>query len=226
MKHVALVGATGLTGSFLLDLLLESSNITKVSVFARSDAPFIHEKMEWHKVDLLDESTWVGSINTPIHLAFCCIGTTKAQTPNKQLYKAIDYGIPVTFARFVRKLGCRDFAVISSVGADSNSRIFYSKTKGEMEDELSNVCFNKLFIFRPSLIEGKRKNTRIGEKIASFLMRVLSLFIPNQYKPITGQILASVMLDFVQEKNKEGLHLIDSKQIYKRKIALFSKKKR
>jgi uncharacterized protein YbjT (DUF2867 family) len=222
MKHIALVGATGLTGGFLLDLLLNSSGVSKVSVFARSDAPFIHHKLEWHKVDLLDESTWVDSINIPIHLAFCCIGTTKAQTPNKQLYKAIDFGIPVAFARFVHRLGCRDFAVISSVGADSNSRIFYSKTKGEMEDELGKLNFNRLFIFRPSLIEGKRKSTRIGEKIASVLMHTLGLFIPNHYKPITGQKLASVMWDFVQEKNKEGIYLIDSKQIYNRKISLFT----
>jgi uncharacterized protein YbjT (DUF2867 family) len=142
---------------------------------------------------------------------FCCIGTTKAKTPDKETYKKIDYGIPVTAARLTKQNGIEKFIVISAMGAEENSGIFYNKTKGEMERDVLKQNIEKTYILQPSLIVGNRNESRLGEEIAIFFMKTIGFLIPKKYKMIKAETIAEAMLVLAKDGYSE--HIITSEKI-------------
>jgi len=147
MKSAILLGATGLTGGYLLKILLDDPNYNKVKLFSRSSVGFKHEKLEEHLVDLLKLEDYKESFNADE--VYCCIGTTKSQTPDKETYKKIDFGIPVTAAKICRENKIDTFLVISALGADANSGVFYNKVKGEMQHQVLEKALHTLIFFSP-----------------------------------------------------------------------------
>ncbi|OWP83271.1 NAD-dependent epimerase/dehydratase family protein [Flavobacterium davisii] len=195
MKKTAIIlGATGLTGSYLLDLLLKSEDYEKVKIFTRKSTGKKHPKLEEFIGDILSLEKF--SKDFKADEVFCCIGTTKAQTPNKDQYYAIDYGIPVSAAKLSEQNQISTFSVISAIGSNPKSSVFYSQTKGKMEESVLKHNISNILIYRPSLIYGKRKDKRLAEKIATILINGLQfLFIGKmkKYRAITGQELANVL---------------------------------
>jgi len=171
----------------------------------------VHEKLEEHFCDLLQieqAEQWFA-----VDEVYCCIGTTAAKTPDKDLYRRIDFGIPVAAARLCKQAGVGTLLVISAMGADSKSPVFYNRTKGEMEDAVRAVGVERLYILRPSLIGGERKEPRTGESIArSVLQLVEPLMIGGlrKYRAIEPQTIAGAMLWLANSDVPETVLLSDA----------------
>ena len=194
MKTAILLGATGLTGGYLLKILLNDPNYSKVKVFSRSSVGFEHEKLEEHLVDLMKLEDYKESFNADE--VYCCIGTTKSQTPDKKTYKKIDFGIPVTAAKICRENKIDTFLVISALGADANSGVFYNKVKGEMQHEVLEQGIAHTYIFQPSLIAGDREEERFFENLAIKGMKVFNNLLVGslkKYRSISPETIAKAM---------------------------------
>jgi uncharacterized protein YbjT (DUF2867 family) len=179
-KTAIILGATGLTGGILLAELIADSTYEKIKLFSRSSVQSTSEKVEEYLVDLLQLELHKAQFTGDE--VFCCIGTTALKTPNKKKYKLIDYGIPVSAAKLAKQNGIRTFIVLSSMGANSKSTVFYSKTKGEMECDVLLQNVPHTFILRPSLIGGHRNEHRLGEKIGKVAMGMLHPFLIGDFK--------------------------------------------
>ena len=191
-ETVILIGATGLTGGKLLDLLIADTTVKKVKVFGRSSTNKSHPKLEEYVGNMFQLQHFTKVFTGDI--VFCCIGTTKAKTPNKETYKKIDYGIPVAAARLAKRNGISVFEVISALGADAQSNTFYNKVKGEMERDILALGIENTYIFQPSLIGGDRSEKRFAERMAQVVMGTFSFLVPKKYKIIESGIIAKAML--------------------------------
>lgn len=208
-KTAILLGATGLTGSILLELLLKDDSFLNVKVFGRSSTGISHPKLEEHLGDLFQMNDFSEAFKGDV--VFCCIGTTKAKTPDKETYKKIDYGIPVTAAKLAKQNGISIFQVISAMGADVSSSTFYNKVKGEMERDILKLGIKNTYIFQSSLIGGNRSEKRTGERIAQIAMGTFGFLFPKKYKMIEPETIAIAML--LVSKNGFEETKIESNQI-------------
>jgi uncharacterized protein YbjT (DUF2867 family) len=190
-KTAIILGASGLVGSKLLRLLLEDETYTNVVAYVRKPLELDHEKLEVRERDLLDESAFADARCDDL---FCCIGTTQAKTPDLTEYRKIDYGIPVNAARSALNLGMQRCLVISSMGAKVDSRTFYLRVKGQMEEALMKMGISELHILRPSLLLGDREEFRFGERVFAFLMKLFRWFIPKRYRAIEADQVAGAMM--------------------------------
>lgn len=194
MKTAILLGATGLTGGYLLKILLNDPQYEKVKVFSRSSVGFTHKKLEEHLVDLLQLEKYKNDFHADE--VYCCIGTTKSKTPDKETYKKIDFGIPVSAAKLCRENNISTFLVISSLGADANSSVFYNKVKGEMQHEVLEQGIAHTYIFQPSLIAGNREEERFFEKLGIKGMKVFNKLLVGsfkKYRSIRPETIAKAM---------------------------------
>lgn len=193
-SKLLILGASGLTGSFVLKYSLEDPRISEVFIWVRKPLGISHPKLNEVVVDFLDSS----AVNFPhVDAVCCCIGTTIKKAGSKKAFYDTDVSIPRTIAEIAYKNGVKTFVLQSSIGANSNSNNFYLKCKGEIENSISELNFNSLIILQPSLLLGKRKERRIPEKIAMYLMGALNwLFICplKNYKAISAEQVARAML--------------------------------
>ncbi|PIB39280.1 NAD(P)H-binding protein [Maribacter sp. 4G9] len=204
-KSAIILGATGLTGSALLQVLLEDDRYGTLKLFSRRPLNISADKIEEHLGDVLDLERF-----KPVFKAdevFCCIGTTKSKTPDRELYRKIDFGIPVEAARMCKANGIDTFIVISAMGADPNSTFFYNKIKGEMEEAVLDIDVPKTHILQPSLISGQRKEKRVGEWLAKKLFKVFEvLFIGalRKYRSVHPSEIAKCMLLLANREQESG----------------------
>ncbi len=190
-KTAIILGATGLTGSTLLKRLLADPNYTVVKLFSRTATDTKHPKIKEYVIDLFQLENYANDFTADI--VFCCIGTTNAKTPDNETYKKIDHGIPVAAANLCKQNNIDTFIVISAMGADPKSRLFYNRTKGEMEQDVLQLNIKTTYIMQPALIAGDRKENRFGEKMAKFFMGILKPVIPKKYQPIHPETIAIAM---------------------------------
>ncbi len=194
-KTAIILGATGLTGGLLLKLLLMDDRYTDIKVFTRNPLRLTHPKLTEFQCDLLKLQA-----QQPAFMAdevFCCIGTTKAKTPDEGTYKAIDYGIPVAAASLCAKNKIPSFLVVSAMGADPKSSIFYNKVKGEMEAAVLRLGIPKTHILQPSLIGGDRNESRPAEYFGKQLMKIFNFALVGplrKYRTIAPENIAKTML--------------------------------
>lgn len=196
MKKTAIIlGATGLTGSILLEKLIKDKRYVSIKLFSRTAIDGLPDKVTQFIGDILDLESFQQDFTADE--VFCCIGTTAKKTPNKKLYKKIDFGIPVTAAKLSKTNGIATFIVISAIGANAKSSVFYTKTKGEMEEAVLSKNIKKTHILQPSIIGGNREENRIGEKIGlAFIKLFQPLFFGKlkQYRVIEAEDIAATML--------------------------------
>jgi uncharacterized protein YbjT (DUF2867 family) len=195
MKTAILLGATGLTGGILLNKLLKNPRYEKIILFSRSSVKIKSIKIEEHLVNLFQLEKYKEQFKAD--QVFCCIGTTISKTPNKETYRNIDYGIPVTAAKLCKENGISTFLVISSVGANPESGMFYTKIKGEMQRDVLAQKVEKTYIFQPSLITGDRKENRFIENFAKQAMKIMNYALIGslkKYQSITPESIASAMI--------------------------------
>ncbi|MBL56419.1 MAG: nucleoside-diphosphate sugar epimerase [Flavobacteriales bacterium] len=207
MKSAIILGATGLTGSYILNKLLKRNDYSKIIVFSRRELDIVDQKLEVIICDLLNLEEQKEKFKADE--VYVCVGTTNNKTPNKKLYRAIDFGIPVTAAQLCRENGIEKIAVISSLGANHKSTTFYIKTKGEMESSVLDMNISNTFLLRPSLILGRRKESRMGESLGKILFLLVNpfLFGPlKKYKSIRSETLADAMINLCNHKfNDQGI---------------------
>ena len=149
------------------------------------------------------------------HEVYCCIGTTKSKTPDKKLYKKIDYGVPVSAAKLAKANAIETFVVISSMGADETSGTFYTKTKGEMERDVQQQNIANTFILRPALIGGDRNEKRSLEKIGLMLFKVIQPLLIGplkKYRIIHAKTIAQAMIHLANTTIQKDI-IITSDQI-------------
>lgn len=201
MKTAIILGATGLTGGELLDRLLKDGRYGKVILFSRSSTGIKNEKVEEHLGNLLELEKFEAEFKADeVH---CCIGTTQAKTPDEETYHKIDYGIPVTAAKLAKKNNIPQFLVISALGADVESKFFYNRTKGEMERDVLAQGIEKTYIFEPSLIAGKREESRPLEAAWKKVMSVGNHLLQGplkKYRSIQAGTIADAMVYVANNK--------------------------
>ncbi|UMB53001.1 NAD(P)H-binding protein [Lutibacter sp. A64] len=219
MKKTAIIlGATGLTGSILLDKLLKDQRYKTIKLFSRKKIENLPSKVEQFIGDTIAlenfKKEFIGDE------VFCCIGTTAKKTPDKTIYKSIDYGIPVKAAKLSKENGIHTFLVVSAIGANAKSSIFYNRTKGEMEEAVLSEKIKNTYILQPSIIGGDRKENRIGEKIGLAIFKVLQPFFVGKlkkYKITEAEHIAQAMLNLANSTSKEKI--ISSYQIKNKAIS-------
>ena len=217
MKTAIILGATGLTGGILLDKLIDDDSFEKIKLFSRSSTGKNSPKIEEYLIDMFQLEKYAEVFKADV--VFCCIGTTKAKTADKEIYKKIDYGIPVTAAKLAKMNGISTFIVISSLGADSNSSVFYSKTKGEMQRDVLSQNIENTYVLQPSLIVGERNESRFGENMAEFFMKIFGFLIPKKYKMIQAETIAEAMRVLSKESySKRIIPSLEIKEIAKLQI--------
>jgi uncharacterized protein YbjT (DUF2867 family) len=180
-KKAIVLGATGLVGDILTRRLLEDERYGEVLVFARRPLALAHPKLRVVVVDLLALAGQKAVFEADeVH---CCVGTTRAKTPDLSAYSAVDKGIPVAAAQLCAARGIPTLLVVSALGANTASRVFYSRIKGEMEEAVLQQGLPRTVFLQPSLIGGARKEKRPGETVAKALMGVLA---PLMVGPLAG----------------------------------------
>ena len=216
MKKTAIIlGATGLTGNILLQQLIADNRYENIKLISRSKIDDLPDKVTQIIGDILNLNQFKSDFTG--NEVYCCIGTTNSKTPDKTLYKKIDYGIPVSAAKLCKENNIPTFLVISSMGANKNSSVFYNRTKGEMEHAVQQQNIKNTFILRPSLIGGNRKERRILEKMALAVFKIIQpLFIGKlkNYKIIEPENIAQAMINLANSTSNAEV-IITSNDIKK-----------
>jgi len=209
-KTAIVLVATGLTGNFLLEKLITDSSYKKIKLFSRNSVHKTSTKIEEHLIDLFKLDTCKELFTGDV--LFCCIGTTASKTKDKEVYKAIDYGIPVSAAKLATINNIKTFVVLSSMGANPSSSIFYNKTKGEMERDVLRQNIKNTYVLRPSLIGGNRDEVRVGERIGKVVMSLLGPFFLGplkKYKIISPENIVSCMQKLAESEVYQSIFSSD-----------------
>jgi len=209
-KTALILGASGLVGSSLLPLLLDSENYSRVVAFVRSELSVSHPKLTVHQINF-DQPILYRELVEGDDL-FCCLGTTIGQAGSKEAFRRVDYEYPVNFAKIGKDNGVQQYLLISSIGADAHSSVFYLRTKGECEDAIRRQGIPSVSVFRPASLSGERKESRWGEKISLSLLKAFSFALKGKlakYRPIEAQKVARVMYEIAQNP-KAGFTVYES----------------
>lgn len=211
-KKIAVVaGATGLTGSILVEKLAKDDRYKKVIALTRSQPKGESEHVEWLVFDYSEPTYEL----PPCDDVFCCLGTTIKKAGSQAAFREVDYAYPRKLAKAAATAGARSFAMVSSIGADPKSPVFYLRTKGEAEEAARQAGLPLTVIVRPSFLAGDREENRFGEKIGLGILGALSpLMIGGlkKYAPVSAEAVASAMIRAVNTE-KEGVIVIESDRI-------------
>ena len=213
-RTALLAGATGLTGSTLLTALLADSRYSAVHMLVRKHALTSHAKLIEHIVDFAALPTL-----PKVDDVFCCLGTTIKIAGSKAAFRTVDFDYVMNLARAAKKSGAQRFMVMSSLGANAKSGVFYSRVKGEMEEALRELGFAELHIFQPSFLVGNRAKSRPGERLGIAAFQIISplLFGPaRKYRAIEAADVARAMISAAWlQKKKKGAYVYLSDEIQK-----------
>jgi uncharacterized protein YbjT (DUF2867 family) len=209
-QTAVLVGATGLVGSLLLQKLLADAMFTKVIALTRKLSEIPHRKLINTVVDFNNPDDMAGSFETA-DVIFCSVGTTqKKVNGSEEAYRKVDFDIPVEIGKIGLKKGVKQFILVSSIGANPQSNNFYLRLKGEVENAISELGYESLYIMRPSLLLGKRSEFRLGENIGQAVVRSASFLFfgaMKKYYPVQAGDVAQAMIEAAKEK-RPGINII------------------
>lgn len=215
MTRIAVVlGATGLVGRALTEDLL-NGDWDEVRVLVRRPLQLQHRKLtqiqtDWEQLEQYKEHF------TGANAVFCCLGTTIKKAGSQKQFERVDLDYPLAAAAIAKACGVKQFLAVSSMGANSKSRNFYSRTKGRAEDGLIAAGFHGLHLFRPSLLLGERDEFRLGERAASVLMKGLDFAMVGkaaQYRAIPAATVARAMMN-IALADTGGLHIYPNEVIH------------
>ncbi len=208
MKTALIVGGTGMTGKQLIALLLADSRYSKLILLVRKPIDLKHEKLEQVAFNFEYPNRSVVVADE----IFCCLGTTIRAAGSKEAFYKVDHEYVSLIARIGFENGVKKFALVSAMGANKNSALYYNKVKGLIEESVCQTGFGSCYIFRPSLLLGQRNEFRLGEKIATFFMTAFSFAIPKKYKAIDAKQVAKAMI-IAMNFEKNGLQIFESGEI-------------
>ena len=192
-RAVALTGATGLVGRSILEGLLADASVAAVHALGRRGPGVSHPKLTPHVVDF----TALPPL-PPLDEVYLALGTTIGAAGSQAAFRAADFDANLSAARAALAAGARRAGLVSAMGADSKSRIFYNRVKGEIEDALTRLQFGGLVIARPSLLMGDREALgqpfRPTERVATTVSRFFGSLVPANYRPIAAADVARALL--------------------------------
>jgi len=207
-KTAAILGSTGMIGNYLLDLVLADEYFSTVRVLVRRPVQKKSDRMEVKLVDFNDAESFKLALEG-CDTIFSCIGTTQKNVKgNNELYRKIDFDLPLKAARFGKDAGCKKFILVSSVGANSKSSTFYLRLKGELEEAIHQVGLDAVHIMQPSMLLGERTEKRTAEKVIQGTMKFLNPVFGGslrKYRAIHGKTVATAMLNLAKE-DKPGFY--------------------
>ena len=197
MKTAWIAGASGLVGSHLLALLLEDPQFGEIVSFGRRSLELENPKLVQRVVDF----TALNAANlAPPEVAFCALGTTIGKAGSQQAFRAVDHDAVLEFAKAALAVGARCFGLVSGLGADPRSRIFYNRVKGETEAHLRELGFASLIIAQPSLLLGDRNESRPTERALIVVSRFMGgLLKPFAARPIEAEVVARALLTIAHD---------------------------
>lgn len=211
-KTLLIAGATGLVGSHALRLALEDARIQRVIAPTRRSLP-VHPKL----LNPIEDFAHLPPLAPwwRVDGVVCALGTTMAKAGSKAAFEAVDLDMPLAVARLALRQGAQAFALNSALGADPNSRVFYSRVKGELEQSLralKNPGFTSLTFVRPGLIGGKRPELRRGESLAIMATRLLSPLLPRRYRLVPAERIAHHLVEAALAA-APGVTVLESEQL-------------
>ena len=214
MKTAILAGATGLIGNQLLNNLLESNHYERIVILVRKEIPLQSPKLiqvivDYNNLQLITKNLKGDDV-------FCCLGTTIKNAGSQDEFYKVDYQYCLNLAIETNKNGASNFYLISSLGANANSKIFYNSVKGKIENAIKNIGFNSFYIFRPSILLGNRNEFRLGEKIMQMIMKPFSKIMigsMKKYAAIESKQVAKAMYYIAISNNKKGTQIISNEQM-------------
>lgn len=212
-RTALLLGATGLVGGHCLELLLDDEDYEQVITLGRRDLDRKHPKLEHHLIDFECMTNCRDLIKA--RDVFCCLGTTIKKAGSQEAFRKVDFKYPYEVAMIARENGVEQFLLVSSIGADARSRVFYSRVKGELEEAIMSIPFDAVQIFRPSLLLGTRDEVRLGEQFAEKVSRFFSFMFVGpfaKYRPIHALEVATAMVKVAKEQPR-GVNIYESGQI-------------
>jgi len=203
MKKTALViGATGMVGTQLVQLLLKDNRFEKVILFVRRNSKINHQKVTEHIIEFDRPESWQHLVVGDV--LFSALGTTISKAGTKQKQHEIDFTYQHSFAKAAATNGVNTYVLISSAGANPDSNIFYSRMKGELEEAVKKLSFPFIHIIRPGLLTGDRNEFRLGERLAAPILSLLKHIPPlKKFRPIHAEVVARAMVNasFIQKEN-------------------------
>ena len=214
MATALIAGATGLVGGELLTQLLAAPEYDRVVAVVRRPLALTHPKLSV----VVTEFTALGTVAGQLACddAFCCLGTTIRAAGSREAFRAVDHVAVLAFAWAAQRGGAKRFFLVSSMGADPTSRIFYSRVKGETEAALVVLGFETLGIFRPSLLLGRRTQFRLGEKLSAALLWVVEPLMLGRFRPyrsIQAVVVARAMMRCSFGRPGQGMLIFSSDEI-------------
>lgn len=213
-KTALIAGASGLVGQHLLHLLLHSEVYDHIIALVRSPLNKQHPKLIEHIVnfDKLEEHSALFAVDD----VFCCLGTTIKKAGSQEVMYRIDVDYPYSIAKLSQQQGAQQFLVVSAMGANANSSIFYSRMKGELEQKLATLGYPSLSILRPALLLGERNEVRVGERIGAIVAKGTTWLMAGplkKYKAIEGRQVAQAMLK-ISTVEKNGVCIYSNEQLH------------
>ena len=187
------IGATGATGRDLVNQLLTDKDYDEVNVFVRRPLTVESPKLKTHIVDFEKPEKWKDLVNGDV--AFSCLGTTLKDAGSKEAQRKVDYDYQYNFAKAAKENEVEDYILVSSYGANPKSKIFYSRMKGELEQSIKALHFNKLMIFQPGMLD-RKDSERTGEVLGGKIIKFANKFgVLTQQKPLPTAVLAKAMIN-------------------------------
>lgn len=205
MSVAAIAGATGLTGHYVLNRLLDDGGFDPVLAILRKPLHRNHPRLRERVVEFDSLSALAP---TPVDLAFCCLGTTIRKAGSKEAFRAVDHGYVLAFAKWARGNGAKHFLLVSSVSSSPDSGNFYLRVKGETERDLAGLGFDWLDIFQPSFLLGNRAESRPGERIGQAVIQAVEFALVGpleRYRGISGATVAQAMLARANDPGSPGV---------------------
>lgn len=215
-RKALIIGATGLVGNELLRRLLNSDLYEHVTALTRRPIAIAQKNPKYHErvldFDEMDQAAGEFSVDD----VFCCLGTTIKKAGSKEAFRKVDYEYPVKAAELARAQGASQYLVVSAIGANPDSKVFYSRVKGELESALIAMHFDSLHLMHPSLLLGKRDEFRTAEGLSGWLSPVFSPLLRGRlakFKPIKAEDVASAMLQIAADGEK-GTNIYEWPELY------------
>lgn len=192
MKALVL-GATGATGKDLVSQLLHDKDFEEVDIFVRKPLDIRNDKLKVHVINFDRPDEWKDSVKGDV--VFSCLGTTLKTAGSKEAQRKVDFDYQYQFAKAAKENNVDDYVLVSAYGANPKSKIFYSKMKGELEEAVKQLHFNKITIFKPGMLE-RKDSDRTGEVLGSRIIKFANkIGLLESQKPLPTDILAKAMIN-------------------------------
>ena len=215
MRSAIVVGATGLTGTSLIEQLCDNDEYVSVIVIARRKLQYEHPKLEVkiRNFDLLEEKDIEFA-----HELYCCLGTTIKKAGSREAFEKVDFEYPLAIASLAKKQGIPHLLVITAMGANEQSQFYYNRVKGKLEHALMELGMQRLSIIRPSLLVGQRDEFRLGEKVGEKVLKLAKPLLVGPLKrsrSIEASQVAKAMIVIALHGKKQPVTIYPSQELAK-----------